>query len=332
MSLANQSGRGSVIPPPDDIPLDDDEGGNPFAEGGGQGTRSGPVPNYGDGGGYADNYGLDDDDFNPYSEPTSSAPSLSVPQTSTAAARPHSTPELQFEEGYFEDEELGEASTSTTTTATKQGAAEEVTNYRFWNIEYYSGYFNVDTKEVGSRILRSFLPFSVRFFDSVENNPDLYGLFWVSTTLIFVMAAASNFSDWLEMRNEFHYDFRRVSVGAAVIYSYVVIVPILLWLVFRWLRVQLSLLQILCIYGYAMFVFIPAAAVCILPFEWLRWLTVGLAVGLSLVFLLMNFFPPIMANNLKRRVFGGFVVLGGMGLLHLALALTFKFYFFAYDD
>jgi hypothetical protein len=45
---------------------------------------------------------------------------------------------------------------------------------RVWNIEYYSFLFNVDTTEVGLRMLRSIVPFSFRFFQSVENNPDLY--------------------------------------------------------------------------------------------------------------------------------------------------------------
>jgi hypothetical protein len=47
-------------------------------------------------------------------------------------------------------------------------------NARFWNVEYYSFLFDVDTKDVTIRLLRSLLPYPPKFFDIIKPNPDLY--------------------------------------------------------------------------------------------------------------------------------------------------------------
>jgi len=51
----------------------------------------------------------------------------------------------------------------------------------------------------------------------------------------------------------------QVTFGAAAVYGYITVIPILLWITFRWLAVSLGLVQIVCIYGYSLFVFIPIA-------------------------------------------------------------------------
>ena len=109
---------------------------------------------------------------------------------------------------------------------------EDQKKYHVWNIAYYRGYFNVDTIEVGNRILRSVAPYSMSFFDSVKENPDLYvdwlhqqpsyfsmlryGPFWIATTLIFVMAASANFASYLDNPDNFSYDFRTVSTSPLI--------------------------------------------------------------------------------------------------------------------
>jgi len=204
-----------------------------------------------------------------------------------------------------------------------------------WNIEYYSFLFNVDTTEVGLRMLRSVIPFSVEFFKSVENNPDLYGPFWIATTLIFVIAASGNFADWLHNRDDFHYHFEEVSWAAGAIYGYVSILPLVLWLACRWLSVKLSLLQTLCIYGYSLFIFIPISILCIIPFEFVRWIIIAAAAALSTLFLLMNFYPPLLHNKYqesKQKLMAGFIVSAAIAVLHLGLALSFKLYFFNYPE
>jgi hypothetical protein len=50
-----------------------------------------------------------------------------------------------------------------------------------------------------------------------------------------------------------------VSVGAGTIYGYVSLAPIILWAIFKWLEIPVTLLQNVCIYGYSLFVFLPVA-------------------------------------------------------------------------
>ena len=45
--------------------------------------------------------------------------------------------------------------------------------------------------------------------------------------------------------------------------------------------------------GYALSIFVPISFICILPYEWLRWLLVAMATSTSGLFLLTNFKAPI---------------------------------------
>jgi len=306
----------------------EDEG-NPFDDipdvEGYQTNKMPPLPDFNDGGTYEDDFGPD-----PYTQP-STQPSFGQPQPTTTTTTTSSTAGLYDEEIFpgetTEDQEVpapGKVPDST---------SEEQKDLHVWNIAYYSGYFNVDTKDVAMRITRSLLPFSTKFFESADDNPDLYGPFWIATTLIFVMAASSNFASWWHDHEAFRYDFTTVTFGAAAIYGYIVVLPIALWAVAKWLKTGLALVQIVCIYGYSLFVFIPVSVLCIITYEWLRWLLIGAATGLSVLFLVMNFFPPLLQNNLaeKKKVLGGVVIIGVIALFHLGLGLTFKLYFFDYS-
>lgn len=123
-----------------------------------------------------------------------------------------------------------------------------------------------------------------------------YGPFWVVTTLIFLNAAAGNFAQWIHEKNQFRYHFEtvcflsfrprpfanenlilsffpclQITFGAATFYCYVTIVPIILWIVLRWLEMRITLLQILCLYGYAMFIYLPVAVPCLPTHVFLAW-------------------------------------------------------------
>ena len=68
----------------------------------------------------------------------------------------------------------------------------------FWSIKYYQPLFDVDTLQVLNRIKGSLLPRPKgAFFELVAANPDLYGPFWISTTLIFAMAMTGNLASYV---------------------------------------------------------------------------------------------------------------------------------------
>lgn len=55
------------------------------------------------------------------------------------------------------------------------------------------------------------------------------------------------------------YDFTHVTYACAVVYGYVAGLPTVMWLGFKYLGAPISLLTLLCLYGYSMVPFIPAA-------------------------------------------------------------------------
>ncbi len=60
--------------------------------------------------------------------------------------------------------------------------------------------FNVDTVDVVLRLRRAAWPFfSQSFFETIGDNPDLYGPVWICTTLVFVIGVASNLSSWVAL-------------------------------------------------------------------------------------------------------------------------------------
>ena len=53
-------------------------------------------------------------------------------------------------------------------------------------------YFSVTTSNVLNRLLHAIIPFNYKFHELIQENPDIYGPFWIYTTLIFVIAAAGS--------------------------------------------------------------------------------------------------------------------------------------------
>ena len=67
----------------------------------------------------------------------------------------------------------------------------------FWSITYYQPLFDVDTLQVLNRIKGALLPRPKgAFFEQIAANPDLYGPFWIATTLIFAMAITANLASY----------------------------------------------------------------------------------------------------------------------------------------
>eukprot|EP01125_Pyxidicula_operculata_P003197 TRINITY_DN1360_c0_g1_i1.p2 TRINITY_DN1360_c0_g1~~TRINITY_DN1360_c0_g1_i1.p2 ORF type:complete len:341 (-),score=75.25 TRINITY_DN1360_c0_g1_i1:124-1146(-) len=198
--------------------------------------------------------------------------------------------------------------------------------YNVWQLEYYRQFFNVDSTDVMVRCLRSMWPFKYDFIASVKGNPDLYGPFWISTTLIFMMAASANFAAYLQNSETWHYDVSKLMYGSAVIYGYTFLIPTAFWIYITWVAdVKLRITEVLCIYGYSLFIYSPVAILCVIPFDWLQWVVVSIGLVLSTSFLVVNLWMP-----LKERLAHAMIILFLITLFHIGLALTFRLYFFLY--
>ena len=64
-------------------------------------------------------------------------------------------------------------------------------------IEFFVQYFDVSTDDIRNRLITSLIPFNSRFHQLYKDKPDLYGPFWIYTTLIIMLAIAGNLSRYL---------------------------------------------------------------------------------------------------------------------------------------
>ncbi len=66
-----------------------------------------------------------------------------------------------------------------------------------------------------SRLLHSLIPFNPKFYDISQQTPDLYGPFWIYTTLIFIIAAAGSLSGYLQnnISQNFFQEFVPIATG-----------------------------------------------------------------------------------------------------------------------
>lgn len=206
----------------------------------------------------------------------------------------------------------------------------------FWTFEYYQTFFDVDTYQVLDRIKGSVFPVPGKNFVRlyIRSNPDLYGPFWICATLVFAIAISGNLSKFFihlgKPTCDYVPEFRKVSIAATAIYAYAWLVPLGLWGFLMWRNnkvmniVSYSFLEIVCVYGYSLFIYIPTAILWIIPQKALRWVLVVFALCLSGSVLVMTFWPAVRDDN--RRIAVATIVT--VVLLHALLAVGCLAYFF----
>lgn len=97
-----------------------------------------------------------------------------------------------------------------------------------------------------------------------------YGPLWITTTLVFMLAAFGNYATYL-MQNKKDLDIWNFDVGyfswaASVMYGYAIIVPAVFFFLFQYFGSRPSLVRFWCMWGYSLFVFIPASVSIRVPF------------------------------------------------------------------
>lgn len=203
------------------------------------------------------------------------------------------------------------------------GEAQSSGWFQAFTIAYYRQYFEVDTADILERIKDSIIPFRGSFSEKTANNPDLYGPFWICTTLIFVAAAIGTFVTYvaqkIQKKEEWHYDINLVTWSAGLFYGYVTIVPLCLYLILKYFSAPSGLVQLFCLYGYSLFVFIPALCLSIVPLELFRWIVAGIAGFMSASFVALN-----LRNHIVSAGERWFLIVTGIFLLQLALAVVLK--------
>lgn len=106
--------------------------------------------------------------------------------------------------------------------------------------------------------------------------------------------------------------------------------PTFLYFYFRWYlqRNEYAFLELLCIYGYSLTIFIPVSILWIIPIIWLQWLLTIMSSLISGSVLIVTFWSTVNASR-KR-----FFALSMLALLfiHLLMAISIMLVFFHVSD
>ncbi|ORY64891.1 uncharacterized protein BCR38DRAFT_484367 [Pseudomassariella vexata] len=196
-----------------------------------------------------------------------------------------------------------------------------------WTLSFYAQFFDVDTSSVLSRCWAALYP-RANFLDVLEGNADLYGPFWIATTVIFILFLGGTISRYLSIKGDepFRYDFTLLSGAAGLIYGYTLGIPVLLFGALRYFGSEsANLLECWALYGYANLIWIPVALISWSPIQILNWIFVGIGFGVSVAFLLRNLYPVLSATDRQTSK----VLLVLVVALHLGLTVAIKILFFA---
>ncbi|XP_057980229.1 uncharacterized protein LOC131166025 [Malania oleifera] len=208
------------------------------------------------------------------------------------------------------------------------GAGQQSTNNwkGVFNVSSYAQYFNVDTDIVLNRISSSFYPFGGDFFNKIDANPDLYGLIWISTTLVFVIASLGNCATYLthkqsDSSTSWSFDVSYLSLAAWSVYGYTIAVPVAFYFLLQYLGSNASLVRFWCMWGYSLSLFVLSSFLLVIPVEFLRWVIIILTGVASACFVAANLRSYIEGSDLTLIVIASFV-------LQVGLALFIKVEFF----
>ncbi|XP_061084469.1 protein YIPF2-like [Conger conger] len=204
-----------------------------------------------------------------------------------------------------------------------------------WTFEYYQAFFDVDTVQVLDRIRGSLIPLPGRNFvrHHLHSNPDLYGPLWICVTLVFSLAIGGNLSTFLTQRGDpnFRYrpQFHAVSVAAVSVFLYAMLVPVCVWGFLKWRQGGrhvrgYSYLETVCVYGYSLFIYVPASVLWIFPLQWLRWVSILVAMAISGSVLVITFWPVVRDDTKVAAA----ITVTTIVLLHALLAIGCELFFF----
>jgi len=197
-----------------------------------------------------------------------------------------------------------------------------------WTLSFYQQFFDVDTNAVLQRCLSAIFP-KDNFLDVLEGNPDLYGPFWIATTVVVILFLTGSINAWLAARGDsyYGYDFKLLSGAAGLIYGYTLVIPFALWAALRWSGSEAAnVLECWALYGYANVIWVPVALISWSPLDILNYVFVGVGLAVSGLFLARNLYPIIMTTPHQRAKLIFIIVL----VLHAGLAIAIKVLFFAY--
>jgi hypothetical protein len=180
------------------------------------------------------------------------------------------------------------------------------------------------------RLGHSLIPLNPKFHAIFHAKPDLYGPFWILTTLVASLFIAGNLSHYIQVgKKNFQYNFTVIPVATGIVYGVGLGLPLLVHSLQKWFGNNLGkttpLSSAIGIYGYSFSSFVLVTVLCAIPANWLQWLLVAYAAVTSVGFLVRTYWQEF-SDNLEPRY--RWIGIALVSAVQLTLLLVFKLYFF----
>lgn len=143
--------------------------------------------------------------------------------------------------------------------------------------------------------------------NKIRPNPDLYGPFWITTTLICTIAIGGNIVSFIHNFGKnytWQTDFHKVTSSAFTIVLYSVVIPSILYVILRsrQARAEMEFIEILCIYGYSLAIYVPVSLLWLINISLMQWILVIMAIALSGSVLFITFWPAISQDQSRNVI------------------------------
>ncbi|PVV04400.1 hypothetical protein BB560_001101 [Smittium megazygosporum] len=211
--------------------------------------------------------------------------------------------------------------------------AESLSSNSIWELNFWAQYFNIDTNQVFRRCYLS-LTFDKDFLEDISvnyNGPDLWGPFWIPTTVVYsifvttILSLSIAVAFGSEVKTDF--SFLTLSSALSIVYLYVFLVPIAVGFGMKYLGTPCSLIDVLVIYGYSTTVWVFVSILCMLPYAIVRWLAVLAGFAISGLFIFRNISMISQRSNSPLNS----VIAISIILLNIIFSISLKFSFFSYS-
>lgn len=238
-----------------------------------------------------------------------------------------------------------------------QPTALHETKGHIFQVGFYSQYFDLDSETFFTKLARSTNPFDSSFAPSTEpgQREELYGFFWITATLVFLVFVSSTGSNilasWLSNTpdTQYEYSFDLLTITCSLFYGYTLIIPTALWVITSFILHfpnRLSLIQLISFYGYTNVLWFPITLINFLLvvfvgknhplatnlMEWIIVMVSGFVTGMSNLVKIsplvkQNCVPPEEESlGVHRKQY--FAIIGGLAILHMGFAVLVKITFF----
>lgn len=193
----------------------------------------------------------------------------------------------------------------------------ESTSSSCWSLKFYQPYFDVKTSTVLDRLQKVLVP-GGDFFE--QERPDMYGPFWIVTTLVCAVTMVAN-----EVDDQQSYHVSLLVRTAGVLYGLGIAVPLAAYCILRSHSSYFKFVRLMSLYCYSYLPFIPITFLSVfLAWGW-SLAAVCFSVLWSLVFLIKQGLAAFETVESAQRGLLSAIVLGG----HVSLGLFLNWYLVA---